>query len=161
MILSSYWKKCSVCKKEISFQSIYQKCSISTCRKQAFCNVDCWSVHDSVMGHKSAYAEEERAPSEAQAQAQNEKPRRRLVTTPSSANTSATTSSSDLPIDTLIVISKLKSYVKAKSGMNTSADVADELSQYVRVLVNIALDQAQSEGRKTLMARDFKNITIN
>lgn len=154
MILSSYWKKCSVCKKEIGFQSIYQKCSISTCRKQAFCNVDCWSVHDSVMGHKSAYAEEERAPSEAEAQ--NEKPRRRLVTPPSSANTSTSTSSSDLPMDTLIVISKLKSYVKAKSGMNTSADVADELSQYVRVLVNLALEQAQSEGRKTLMARDFK-----
>ena len=154
MILSSYWKKCSVCKKEIGFQSIYQKCSISTCRKQAFCNVDCWSVHDSVMGHKSAYAEEERAPSEAETQ--NEKPRRRLVTPPSSANTSTSTSSSDLPMDTLIVISKLKSYVKAKSGMNTSADVADELSQYVRVLVNLALDQAQSEGRKTLMARDFK-----
>jgi len=159
MILSSYWKKCSVCKKEIGFQSIYQKCSISTCRKQAFCNVDCWSVHDSVMGHKSAYAEEERAPSEADAQ--NEKPRRRLVTSPSSANPSASSSSSDLPMDTLIVISKLKSYVKAKSSMNTSADVADELSQYVRVLVNLALDQAQSEGRKTLMARDFKNITVN
>ena len=28
--------------------------------KIAYCSVDCWSIHDSVMGHKSAYAEEAR-----------------------------------------------------------------------------------------------------
>jgi histone H3/H4 len=44
--------------------------------------------------------------------------------------------------------------------MNTSGDVADELSNFVRVLVNEALHNARAEGRKTLMARDFENIKI-
>ena len=34
----------------------YQKCSVSSCRKYAYCSVDCWSIHDSVMGHMSAWA---------------------------------------------------------------------------------------------------------
>jgi histone H3/H4 len=58
-------------------------------------------------------------------------------------------------------VSKLKNYVKAKSGMNTSGDVPDELSNFVRAIVNRAVDEAHKEGRKTLMARDFKNIEIN
>ncbi len=147
------WRKCGVCKKEILTGGIYQKCSISTCRKSVFCSVDCWSVHDSVMGHKSAYAEEERAPQNTQQD--SDRPRRRMV-----VSSSKKSQDSDLPIDTLIVISKLKAYVKAKSGMNTSGDVADELSKFVRVIVNEALQNAQGEGRKTLMARDFSNIDL-
>ncbi len=150
--MSEFWKKCAVCKKEIGFKKAYQKCSISTCRKQAFCSVDCWAVHDSVMGHKSAYAEEEFSPATAE---DEQRPRRRIV-----ASSAPSHSSTNLPMDTLIVVSKLKNYVKAKSGMNTSADVADELSDFVRAIVNFALDEAHKEGRKTLMPRDFKNIEI-
>ncbi len=146
------WRKCGVCKKSILFNQVYQKCSISTCRKTIFCSVDCWSVHDSVLGHKSAYAEEERAP----ASDQSDRPRRRVVV--SSGGTKE--ASQDLPMDTLIVVSKLKSYVKAKGDMNTSGDVADEISRFVRILVNEALDNARAEGRKTLMARDFEKIKI-
>jgi histone H3/H4 len=146
------WRKCGVCKKSILFNQIYQKCSISTCRKSVFCSVDCWSVHDSVLGHKSAYAEEERAPTSDQ----TDRPRRRVVV--SSGGNKET--SQDLPMDTLIVVSKLKSYVKAKGDMNTSGDVADEVSKFVRILVNEALDNARAEGRKTLMARDFEKIKI-
>ena len=149
--MSGAWKKCGVCKKEIPLSGIYQKCSISTCRKQAFCSVDCWSVHDSVMGHKSAYAEEERAPSVMPSEST---PKRRIIVPSQSAP------KNDLPMDTLIVVSKLKAYVKAKSGMNTSGDVADGLSQFVRVLVNMAIDEAHKEGRKTLMARDFSKIQL-
>ena len=154
--MSDYWKKCAVCKKEIGFQRIYQKCSISTCRKSAFCGVDCWAVHDSVMGHKSAYAEEERSPAFSD-HSESEKPRRRIVSSPSPSSSTA----SNLPLDTLIVVSKLKAYVKAKSEMNTSGDVADELSNFVRALVNRAVEEAHKDGRKTLMARDFKNIEIH
>ena len=147
------WRKCGVCKKGISIRSLYQKCSISSCRKSVFCSVDCWAVHDSVMGHKSAYAEEERAPQTVEES--ESRPRRRMVV-------SSTPKGDDgnLPMDTLIVVSKLKGYVKAKSGMNTSGDVADELSKFVRVIVNEALQNAQGEGRKTLMARDFQNIKL-
>lgn len=158
------WKKCGVCKKEIGFNKAYQKCSISSCKKHSFCSVDCWSVHDSVMGHKSAYAEEETSPSQAEASGDPKVPSRvprRKIVSPGPSNSASSTSSSNLPIDTLVVVSKLKNYVKAKSDMNTSGDVADELSQYIRVLINIAVEEAQSQGRKTLMARDFKNIEIN
>lgn len=152
--MTTEWRKCGVCKKAINLNAIYQKCSISSCRKNAFCSVDCWSVHDSVMGHKSAYAEEERAPSTASSE---DTPRRKIIVNPSN---SSSNKNEDLPMDVLIVVSKLKSYVKAKSGMNTSGDVADELSKFVRVIVNEALDNARAEGRKTLMARDFKDIKL-
>lgn len=150
--MSSEWRKCGVCKKSIPLGGIYQKCSISSCRKSVFCSVDCWSVHDSVMGHKSSFAEEERAPSEI-----DEGPRRRIVVAP---KTSSQGGNEDLPIDVLIVVSKLKSYVKAKSGMNTSGDVADELSKFVRAIVHEGIEEARAEGRKTLMARDFKKINF-
>lgn len=153
--MSGVWRKCGVCKKEIGLGSAYQKCSISTCRKSAFCSVDCWAVHDSVMGHKSAYAEEELAPRNNE----EERPRRRIVAGKRPSEVSSG-SHGDLPLDTLIVVSKLKAYVKAKSDFNTSGDVADELSKFVRVIVNEAIEEARAEGRKTLMARDFKNISL-
>lgn len=155
MIMSSVWRKCGVCKKDIPLNSAYQKCSISSCRKNTYCSVDCWAVHDSVMGHKSAYAEEEISPSHAE----EERPRRRIVASKPKSN-SSDQSNEDLPMDTLIVVSKLKAYVKAKSGFNTSGDVADELSKFVRLMVNDAIDEARAEGRKTLMARDFRNISF-
>ncbi|MCR9205442.1 MAG: hypothetical protein NXH75_12740, partial [Halobacteriovoraceae bacterium] len=125
--MTTEWRKCGVCKKAIGLGANYQKCSISSCRKNVFCSVDCWSVHDSVMGHKSSYAEEERAPMTASS---NDSPRRKIIVSPSSGGNKG---NENLPMDVLIVISKLKSYVKAKSGMNTSSDVGDELSKIVRV----------------------------
>ncbi|MBF0300222.1 MAG: hypothetical protein HQK51_15985 [Oligoflexia bacterium] len=61
----------------------------------------------------------------------------------------------DYENDILIVASKLKQYVKAKSGLNTSADVMEKLSDIVRELCNDAITRAKEDGRKTLMDRDF------
>jgi histone H3/H4 len=55
----------------------------------------------------------------------------------------------------LIVASKLKNYVRAKSGMNTSAAVIDVLSDKVRELCDQAVEAAKRDGRKTVMDRDF------
>src|SRR5690554_256693 len=115
----------------------YQKCSVSTCRKSAYCSVDCWDSHVPVMNHKSAWAEEERAPMEAYS---DERPRRRIVP---SSKPSVSTSSSNLPMDALIVVSKLKAYIKAKGDMNTSADVIDILSDIVRDRCDEAIEQAR------------------
>lgn len=153
--MSNEWRKCAVCKKPINCNDHYQVCSISSCKKHAFCSVDCWDVHSGVMGHKSAWAEEEKAPSTPDNDSQ---PKRRLVD-PSKNNAGVVASNSgnaDLPHDILIVVSKLKSYITAKSGMNTSGDVADILSDIVRFEVGKAIETARSEGRKTVMARDFK-----
>ena len=57
--------------------------------------------------------------------------------------------------EVLIVASKLKNYIRAKSGMNTSAAVTDILSEKVRELCDQAVEAAKRDGRKTVMDRDF------
>ena len=57
--------------------------------------------------------------------------------------------------ETLIVASKLKNYIREKSGMNTSAAVIDILSDKVRALCDQAMEAAKTDGRKTVMDRDF------
>ena len=150
----TYWRKCGTCKKEIPWGGVYQKCSVSSCRKFAYCSVDCWSVHDSVMGHMSAGAEEERAPNQG---CEGEPPRRRIIVSSSSKSTEVSASSTNgkFDRDILIVASKLKKYVKDRHDLNTSANVMDKLSDLVRDLVDEAIIQARQDGRKTLMDRDF------
>tara|TARA_Y100000780_G_scaffold232595_1_gene268846 strand:+ start:152145 stop:152465 length:321 start_codon:yes stop_codon:yes gene_type:complete len=103
------------------------------------------------MNHKSAWAEEEKAPYESYSDERS--PRRRIVASKPSVEKKV---SSNLPQDILIVVSKMKNYIKAKSDMNTSADVADKLSDVVRAFCDEAIEEAQKEGRKTVMGRDFK-----
>lgn len=57
--------------------------------------------------------------------------------------------------EVLVVASKIKSYIRARSGMNTSAAVLDVLSAKVRGLCDEAVERAKADGRKTVMDRDF------
>ncbi len=57
--------------------------------------------------------------------------------------------------EVLVVASKVKAYIRAKSGMNTSASVMEALSARVRRLADEAIARAQADGRKTVMDRDF------
>jgi len=57
--------------------------------------------------------------------------------------------------DVLLVVSKLKTYIRARSDMNTAANVAPKLSDLVRTLCDQAIERARSDGRKTVMDRDF------
>jgi hypothetical protein len=63
--------------------------------------------------------------------------------------------SAEAPREILIVASKLKSYVRTRSGMNTSDSVLDLLSDSVRALCDDAIRSARRDGRKTVMERDF------
>lgn len=156
--MAEAWRKCSVCKKEIPVNSTYQVCSVGGCRKNVFCSVTCWDVHRSVENHLRAWAEEERAPSTpASTAATNEDaPRRRIVALATPTTTGATSGKEEIPNEVLVVVSKLKSYIKAKSGgMNTSDTVMDVLSQRLRDLCDDAIYKARQEGRKTVMDRDF------
>ena len=56
--------------------------------------------------------------------------------------------------DILIVISKLKKYIKDRSGMNCSDAVAEMLSDHVRVLCDDAIRAAARDERKTVLDRD-------
>lgn len=61
-------------------------------------------------------------------------------------------SSSD---EVLVVVSKLKNYIKNSSGMNTSGNVPAKLSELIRGLCEGAIENAKKDGRKTVMDRDF------
>jgi len=59
--------------------------------------------------------------------------------------------------EALVVASKLKNYIREKSGMNTSASVIDvlSLSDKLREMCDRAIENARSDGRKTVKDRDF------
>lgn len=59
--------------------------------------------------------------------------------------------------ETLIVVSKLKNYIKLQAEMNTSGNVTDKLSSIVRRLCDRAIANAKRDGRKTVMDRDFES----
>ena len=148
-----YWRKCSTCKKEIGFNTIYQVCNVSTCKKWVYCSVDCWNMHNPVMNHKSSWAEEMRSPKKENFVADSEATPKRIIIASKSTQNSI---SSEQETEILIVASKLKAYIKEKHDMNTSGDVMEVLSHLVRRLTDRAVYRARSEGRKTVMDRDYE-----
>ncbi len=162
--MSDFYRNCSFCKKPIALATRYYVCSVSTCQRNAtnfaFCSVDCWDAHLPTYRHKDAWAEERMSPrsaAEAEAQAPTPNvPHTKLKESPMSEETPKAEGSASE--DVLIVASKLKAYIRAKSGMNTSSNVVDVLSGKVRKLADQAIAKAQSEGRKTVMDRDFDTV---
>ena len=61
--------------------------------------------------------------------------------------------------EVLIVVSKLKNYIRDASGMNTSGGVASVLSDLIRKMCDQAIANAKNDGRKTVMDRDFSAPT--
>ncbi len=55
----------------------------------------------------------------------------------------------------LVIVSKLKKYIRSVSGMNTAGSVAPALSDAIRLLCDQAIEKARSDRRKTVMDRDF------
>jgi hypothetical protein len=146
---------------------------VSTCNRKGtdfgFCSVSCWDAHVPVLRHRDAWAEEATAPTAAEwaarqrAEAERASaPPRVAAASPSDRRSPSTgtpvASAGSVPHDVLIVVSKLKAYVRARSGMNTSDAVADVLSDRVRALCDQAIDQARAHGRKTLLDRDFDDV---
>jgi hypothetical protein len=56
--------------------------------------------------------------------------------------------------DMLIVVSKMKKYIKDRSGMNCSDAVAEMLSDHVRAICDEAIRAAGRDERKTVLDRD-------
>jgi histone H3/H4 len=56
--------------------------------------------------------------------------------------------------DMLIVVSKLKKYIKDRSGMNCSDAVAELLSDHVRAIADESIRAAGRDERKTVLDRD-------
>jgi histone H3/H4 len=58
--------------------------------------------------------------------------------------------------DILVVASKVKKFIKEKSGFNTSAETLEGLSQKVEQLCAAAIEKARADGRKTVKGRDLE-----
>lgn len=152
---ANIWKKCSSCKKPISFAARYFVCSVSTCNGERtgyfFCSVSCFEAHLPGARHRQAGAIEKMAPKSMDA------PSRVLVKPAASTGGPQSTFSGAAPIprDVLIIASRLKEYISAKADFNTASSVMDILSDYVRVIADRGIDNARAEGRKTVLDRDF------
>ena len=149
----NFWKKCSACKKLISFGSQYYECSVSTCTGDrtgyVFCNIPCFEFHLPGAKHRSAGAVEKWAP-------KNLESKRIVISTPVMATVQKNNSStSSMSHEVLVVVSKMKQYIKDTSEFNTSEDVNMALSNMIRIACDRAIDKAKASGRKTVMARDF------
>lgn len=156
---ASGWRRCSACKEWIGLDTVYFVCSVSTCNRKrtglVFCTSDCWEVHLPLMNHREAWAEERRSPKTAEeareAPAQKRRaPERRLVR----PGAPASSSGPQVPREILIVASRLKAYIQARAGMNTSERALDPLSDIVREVADRAIENARREGRKTVLDRD-------
>ena len=162
--MSEAWRSCSGCKGAIGFSQPYWRCTVSTCnrprRELVFCSMDCWDAHVGIAGHRDAGAEEDMSPKDADAVQSAAPNRRRVVVGSKSGNSSAPRTGGQSDVDDqdiLVVVSKLKAYVKSKSGLNTSAKVMELLSDQLRRACDAACARARAEGRQTLLDRDFED----
>ena len=176
--MSEQFKVCSTCRKPIPFGASYYQCSVSTCQRGKtalyFCSVECWDAHLPMMRHREAWAEAVRAPTRAEWELQQAeeaagaaKSAEERIVNENQSNasnvsnaTNATNATSgggtEMSQDVLIVVSKLKGYIKSKSGMNTSDGIVPVLSNLVREICDRAIESARSDGRKTVLDRDIK-----
>ncbi len=145
-----------------------------------FCSVSCWEAHLPTMRHREAWAVEKRAPSASEWERQQAEESAAEARASSSSTSSSSSSSSspaapaeasrrkvvpsapapakDLPEDILIVVSKLKKYIRARSGMNTSDTVLHKLSDHLRHIADQAIRNAGEDGRKTVLDRDIPPV---
>lgn len=154
----NFWKKCSSCKKPILLNSKYYECSVSTCTGErtgyVFCSIPCFEVHLPAAKHRSAGAIEKKSP---QTALSTDVPKRIIVqTAPNQSAQSVVQRKSTMENEVLVVVSKMKQYIKDVSDMNTSEDVNQVVSHMLRIQLDRAIENARREGRKTVMARDFK-----
>ncbi len=165
------WSRCSNCKKEIPFSSLYYLCSVSTCRHKRtglkFCSVPCWDAHLGYANHRESWAEEARSPSkseflaelktESSTPAQPRSPIKKVISpSPSSPSSPATAQAQALPpVETLVVVSRVKDLINQQSQFNTSQCCIDALTKVVLTECLRGIEKAKLAGRRTVMGRDI------
>lgn len=158
------WRHCNICKKPIAYRAEYFVCSVSTCNRKRtglfFCSLPCFEAHLPTARHRDAWAEREKAPTLADWQAalaagaDAEEPARAAQPAERPAPAPAATDEHE----TLVVVSKVKKYVRDWSGMNTSDGAMSVLSDHLRELCREATRQAGLDGRRTVLDRDFTKV---
>jgi hypothetical protein len=176
--MAETWLKCSACKNPIPYNATHWVCSVSTCNRKntayVFCTVSCWDSHVAEARHRDAWAVEARAPSKdawerelaanppppapSPSPAQAAPVVRRVVvgdSAPAAASPGGPQLADVADKDVLIVVSKLKKYIKDRSGFNTSDGIMDLLSEHVRAICDEAIRAAARDERKTVLDRDI------
>ena len=153
-----------------------------------FCSLPCFEAHLPTARHRDAWAEREQAPSESEWQAAQAadaseaapaavpqqpgsppQPRAREAATPAAATApkplgaepaepAAQGHGDANETEVLVVVSKLKKYVRDWSGMNTSDGAMAILSDHLRELCREATRRAGMDGRRTVLDRDFTKV---
>ncbi|HEY3807978.1 MAG TPA: hypothetical protein VGL61_35580 [Kofleriaceae bacterium] len=176
--MAETWRICTACKNPISYGATHWVCSVSTCNRprmgMVFCTVSCWDSHVADARHRDAWAVEARAPTKdawqrelaanppepaPQKPAQPAQPAvRRVVgdspSAPVTAPSSVVAMHEVVDRDLLVVVSKMKKYIKDRSGMNCGDAVADVLSEHVRAICDESIRAAGRDDRKTVLERD-------
>jgi hypothetical protein len=175
---ANHFRLCSICRSPIAFRAEYFACNVSTCNRTrmalTFCSLGCFEAHVPGARHRDAWAEARTAPSaEEHARSAGEET---VADPPSPKPTSASArgarivaparGTSESPArasgdgraepdrEVLVVVSKVKKYVRDVSGMNTSDGVADVLSDHLRDVCREALRHAARDDRRTVLDRD-------
>ncbi len=157
---ATQWRRCSACKHPIGFGSKYWVCNVSTCNRKrtalVFCSVTCWEVHLPGANHRESWAEERIAPAHSESATDSvdtgrgRTGARRIV-----RETPAPSIESEATEEILIIASRLKDYIQARSGFNTSDSVLAPLSEVVRRVCDAAIANATRDERKTVLDRDI------
>jgi hypothetical protein len=168
------WLKCSACKNPIPYNATHWVCSVSTCNRSrtrlVFCTVSCWDSHVAMLRHRDAWAVEAKAPTKdawerelaenppeaaPPAPAAPAAPRKVVgAASPTAAAAAEGVQLANAEREILIVVSKLKKYIKDRSGMNCSDAVAEVLSDHVRAICDDSIRAAARDERKTVLDRD-------
>jgi hypothetical protein len=172
------WMMCSACRKPIRFGGVHWVCSVSTCNRDrtrlVFCSVSCWDSHVATLRHRDAWAVEAQAPGRGMAAREASEPGEASVEpvrrppppaapppAPRPAGGSVTAHAGGPALsnkydhdDVLVVVSKVKKYIRDRGGMNTSDAVAEALGAHVRKVCDDAIRNAVRDGRKTVLDRD-------
>ena len=161
--MSNQWRRCSACKEPITLGADHYVCSVSTCNRKrtgmVFCSVSCWEIHLPIANHRKAWALDATAPATLEEPekpaAPKREPQRRVVREASPASAAPHNATSDAPREILIVASRLKDYVRARSDFNTSERALGPLSDIVRRVCDEAIENARRDGRRTVLDRDI------
>jgi len=176
--MSEQFRRCSTCKAPIAYGAVYYTCSVSTCNQKRlalfFCSVPCWDAHVPGARHRDAWAEKQVAPAGPGAESEgarssqeaakavgDDSARRRIVVGRAVSPANPTPNEGDdtsADSDVLVVVSKLKAYIRARSEMNTSSGVAEVLSDHLRTIARDAIREAGKNGRKTVLDRDVMAV---
>lgn len=147
--MAEVWRRCSACKQDIPLGGEYFTCSVSTCNRKrtalAFCTVTCWEIHLPTERHREAWALEQRAPT---------RPEPLQDAVARVAKTAAEVDRGEI----LVVASKLKAYVRAVSGYNTSDRALPRLSDAIRKICDEAIRNARRAERETVLDRDVPPV---